>query len=103
MLLQKKGIYAKNVLIVNVHNEGLTNLCTSKIESLNPDIDFFQKSDLVREAVLEHEVYIFYKVEIWEKWKDFTKTTNKLIFQEAKKKNTSLKSSRYKYFNEESI
>ena len=61
--MQKKGIYAKNVLVVNVHNEGFTSLCTSKIESLNPDLDFFQKNDLVREAVLEHEVYNSYNIE----------------------------------------
>ena len=56
-MLQKKGIYAKNLLIINVHNEGLKSLCSAKIDALNPDMDFFEKSDLVREAVLEHEVY----------------------------------------------
>ena len=40
-MLQKRGIYAKNILIVNVHNEGLNQLCSLKIDALNPDMDFF--------------------------------------------------------------
>jgi len=35
-------------------------LCTSKIDSANPEADMFTKSDLVRQAVLEHEMYIIF-------------------------------------------
>lgn len=49
-----------NIIIINVHNEGLMQLCTSKIDSANPEADMFTKSDLVRQAVLEHEMYIIF-------------------------------------------
>ena len=46
-----------NLLLINVHNEGLMQLCSSKVDSTNPEADMFAKSDLVRQAVLEHEMY----------------------------------------------
>ena len=54
LLLQKRGISAKHVLVVNIDSEGLNELCRVKIDALNPDGDIFQKGDMVRQAVLQH-------------------------------------------------
>jgi adenylate kinase family enzyme len=34
--LQRRGVQVSNILIINVHNEGLMHLCTSKVDAASP-------------------------------------------------------------------
>lgn len=58
-ILQKKGIYVKNLLIINIDDVGLRQLIEYKINKLNPNLNQYEKDKLVTIARMEHKLYFF--------------------------------------------
>jgi hypothetical protein len=55
-VLQKKGIYAKNVLIINIDDRGLHEIIATKIDSLNPTIRSDERDRMIESAKMEHKM-----------------------------------------------
>jgi adenylate kinase family enzyme len=55
--LQKRGIYAKNVLVINIDDQGLSEILRKKLAQLNPKLPADQLSPLVEAARMEHRMY----------------------------------------------
>ena len=56
-LLQEKGIYAKNLLLINIDDAGLREIIGRKIEQLHPQAKSEERDRLVALAAMEHKMY----------------------------------------------
>jgi adenylate kinase family enzyme len=56
LLLQRRGVYVKNVLVINTDEEGLRALCQRKLRAFNPALEEKQLARLVSEAIAEHHL-----------------------------------------------
>ena len=64
LLLQKSKIYVQNVLIINVDDRGLYELCSEKINRLNPSANEQERNHLIQAAMVAHKMYCPLYVEI---------------------------------------